>query len=598
MSDVVNGISRRIVDAGVPMETRDGVVLRAVVHRMADRESQPIVLVRNPYGEPLTRNIPVWALLAAGFAVVIQDCRGTASSDGVFVPFEGEAPDTIDAIRWCSQLPFSNGRVVMYGASYSGMVQLAAAVEQPDGLAGIVPIVTPDDYQTRLAYRGGAFQMGQLTGWYTMKTLQSLLYDAQRGRAVGDRMVRFARHAADPWASIGSGALIDAPVISEELPTWRRWAENDVTGDYWPSISYCDRRSEIAVPGLHVGGWFDLFVGGTIANFVHLRENAATPGARAGQRLVIGPWQHIDQSGTVGDFSFGAPASAAGVGLEDIVAQFAAAAAAGEDIPGPPVRIYVMQSGQWRDEREWPLARTAWTPWYLQPEGGLAPELPDRDGGSSTYVHDPADPIPMRGGQSGVFAGGLDGGNEWTAGPRDQRALDARNDMLRFTSATLDADVEVTGPVTVTLYASTDADDTDFVARLIDVFPDGRSVGVVDGIVRARFRDGQDESRPIEPGSVVAYEIDLWATSWLFRAGHRLRIDIASSSYPNWDVNGGSATNNALVDPDDRRTAEQRILHDQERPSHVVLPIIPSFTTPSTQSRSVTDSSHQQGDPR
>ena len=213
-------------------------------------------------------------------------------------------------------------------------------------------------------------------------------------------------------------------------------------------------------------------------------------------------------------------------------------------------------------------------------------------------MHDPADPVPMRGGQSGVFAGGLDGGNEWTAGPRDQRALDSREDVLRFTSATLGADVEVTGPVTVTLYASTDADDTDFVARLIDVFPDGRSVGVVDGIVRARFRDGQDESRPIESGSVVAYEIDLWATSWLFRAGHRLRIDIASSSYPNWDVNAGRATNNALVDPGDRRIAVQRILHDQEHPSHVVLPIIPSFTTPSTESRSDTDSSDQQGDPR
>lgn len=573
--------SRRLVDSGVEMVASDGVILRSVVHRMADRDLQPVVLVRNPYGEPLTRNIPVAVLLAAGFAVVIQDCRGTGDSDGVFVPFEGEAADSVDAVRWAAQLPFSDGRVVTYGASYSGMVQLAAAVAQPEGLTGIVPIVTPDDYQTRLAYRGGAFQMGQLTGWYTMKTLQSLLYRAQRGEDVREVLGRLGAHAADPWRSIGAGPLTDAPVLSEVLPTWKRWTSNDETGTYWPALSYRDRRSAITVPALHVGGWFDLFLGGTIDNFVHLSAHAATPRAREGQRLIIGPWQHVDQSGTIGDLSFGAAASGAGIGLEATIAAFARACVDGEPLPGAPVRVYVMNAGRWREAETWPLEGTVSTPWYLHPDGRLAPHRPAADGGESEYRHDPADPVPMRGGQSGIFAGGLAGGSEWAPGPRDQRALDARADILRFTSDELDADLEATGPVSVVLYATSSAEDTDFVARLVDVYPDGRAIGVVDGIVRAKFRHGQDHAEPIIPGEIYEYEIDLWATGWLFRAGHRLRVDVCSSSYPNWDVNGGKLENNATIAPDQRVVAIQRVRHDAEHPSRIVLPVIPlNGTTP------------------
>jgi putative CocE/NonD family hydrolase len=569
---------QRLVESAIPMTARDGVVLRSVIHRMVDRDTQPIALVRNPYGEPLTRNLPIAALLAAGFAVIIQDCRGTGDSDGEFVPFENEGRDTEDAIRWSAQLPFSTGRVVMYGQSYSGMVQFAGAVTNPEGLAGIIPVFTPHDYHTGLAYRGGAAQLGQLTGWYTMKTMQSLIYRAQRGDDVRELIGRFGRHATDMWGSIGSGPLAEAPVISEVFPTWRRWLTEEITGSYWPTVSYRERRSEIATPALHIGGWFDLFLGGTIDNFTTLRNQASNPRAREGQRLIIGPWQHIDQSGTVGDLSFGVPASAAGVGLEAMIAAFAAAAAAGGDIPGAPVKLYVMGAGRWRDEQEWPLARTEWTPWYLQPGGALSPIAPSVDSDPSTFVHDPDHPVPMRGGQSGIFAGGLDGGSEWTPGPRDQRPLDDRGDILHFIGAPLDTDIEVTGPVAVTLFAATSADDTDFVARLIDVYPDGRAIGVVDGIVRAKFRNGQDAALPIVPDEVVEYQIDLWATSWLFRAGHRIRLDVASSSYPNWEPHNGSSAINASVAPADRRTATQRVHHDAEHPSHVLLPIIPPDT--------------------
>lgn len=586
---------RRIVDSGVEMTARDGVVLRAVVHRPDSSTPRPIVLVRNPYGEPLTRNLPIVAFLRAGFAVVLQDCRGTGDSDGVFVPFEGEEADTVDAIGWCAGLPFSNGRVVMYGASYSGMVQLAAASQAPPSLVGVIPVVSTHDYQTGLAYRGGAVQMGQLTGWYTMKVLQTLQYRAQRGEDVGGLIAAFGRHARDPWASIGSAALADAPVLGDVLPTWRRWLQNDTTGSYWGGVSYRDRRDAVTVPGLHIGGWFDLFLGGTLENFRYLRSHAATERARAGQRLIVGPWQHVDQSGTVGDLSFGPAASAVAVGVEGAVAEFAAAAAEGRDIPGPPVRIYTMNAGTWRDEQEWPLTRTRWTPWYLHPDGSLAPSEPEADAGATEYRHDPQDPVPMLGGQSGVFAGGLSGGNEWAPGPRDQRPLDGRTDILRFTGSPLETDVEVTGPVSVVLYAATTADDADFVARLIDVHPDGRAIGVVDGIVRAKFRDGQDEAHPVAPGAVVEYRIDLWATSWLFRRGHRIRVDVASSSYPNWDVNGGRSGNNATLEPAHRCAATQTIFHSSGRPSHVVLPIIPAPSRDAA-GEPVHQESHNQGE--
>lgn len=565
----------RFVEGAVPMATRDGVVLRSVIHRMADRETQPVVLVRNPYGEPLTRNIPIAAFLEAGFAVVIQDCRGCGESDGDFVPFENEGDDTLDAIAWCADAPFSDGSVVMYGLSYSGMVQMAAAVDAPEGLAGIIPVVTPADYQTGVGYRGGALQMGQLTGWHTMKSLQTILHRAQRGEDVGQLMGRFASHAADVFSSISTGPLAEAPVISEVLPAWQRWLDEDTFSDFWAGFTYGHKRTQITVPALHIGGWFDLFLGGTLDNFTTLRESAATGRARDGQRLIIGPWQHTDQSGNVGEVSFGARASAAGFGLEPAVARFAAQAATGSAITDAPVRIFVMGAGQWRDEQEWPLARTTWTPWYLGGGGTLSTQKPAETGSQSEYVHDPASPVPMYGGQSGIFAGGRDGGNEWTAGPRDQRPLDSRTDMVRFTGEPLAADVEVTGPVKVVLHASTSAADTDFVARLIDVHPDGRALSVVDGIVRAKFRSGQQAVDPIEPGAVYEYEIDLWATSLVFRAGHRIRVDIASSSYPNWDPNSGSAANGGRVTAEDYTTAHQIIHHDAKHPSHIILPIIP-----------------------
>ena len=244
------------------------------------------------------------------------------------------------------------------------------------------------------------------------------------------------------------------------------------------------------------------------------------------------------------------------------------------DWDDPRVRLFVMGDNSWRDEDDWPLARTQWVRWYLHPGGSLSPASPPADAPASHYRYDPADPVPTVGGPT-LITGGPDGGVSWMGGARDQRVIEARPDVLSFTSAALGNDLEVTGPLGVTLHAATSAADTDFTARLVDVWPDGRAMGVADGIVRARYRDGTGRAAPVTPGRVYEYSIDLIATSQVFQAGHRLRVDISSSNFPCFDRNPGNGAPAATATERDFVVAEQSICHDGGHPSYITLPIIP-----------------------
>jgi uncharacterized protein len=233
-----------------------------------------------------------------------------------------------------------------------------------------------------------------------------------------------------------------------------------------------------------------------------------------------------------------------------------------------------MGDNVWRDEDDWPLARTQWTRWYLHPAGSLSAAAPQPGAAASHYRYDPADPVPTVGGPT-LITGGPDGGVSWMGGARDQRMVEARPDVLSFTSEVLDADLEVTGPLQVTLHAATSAADTDFTAKLVDVWPDGRAMGVADGIVRARYRDGTGQPSPVTPGHVYEYPIDLIATSQVFKAGHRLRVDVSSSNFPCYDRNPGNGAPAATATELDFVVAEQTIRHDSDQPSYITLPIIP-----------------------
>ena len=560
-----------------PITMRDGTQLRADVYRPAAAGQFPVLLIRTPYGEQMLRAaVPVIPAIDAGFAVVLQHCRGTGTSDGEFTPFESEAADGVDTIEWCARQPWSDGSVVMSGPSYLGMVQLAAATQAPPALKGLVTVVTPADYHWGLAYRQGAFQLGQLLGWHLLKSGQTLAYRAAAGKDTGADMQALLSVMADPAAGYAHLPLRDVPGVSRVLPSWRRWLEHEERDGYWTGLSYRDARDRVTTPALHVGGWFDLFLGGTLDNFTTLSRHAATERARRGQRLIVGPWTHTDRTGAAGELHFGLSASEMAVGLEQAQLGFLRQAVepGGPEPAGPRVRLFVMGRNVWRDEEDWPLPRTRWTRWYLHADGSLSPSAPRDEAGPSRYTHDPRDPVPTVGGPT-LLTGGP-GGVAWLPGPRDQREVEARADVLSFTSAVLAADLEVTGPVTVTLHAATSAADTDFTAKLVDVWPDGRALSVTDGIVRARYRDGTGRASPVTPGQVHEYTIDLVATSQVFLAGHRVRLDVASSNFPCFDRNPGDGTPAATTTVDNFVVAEQAIFHNASRASHITLPVIPA----------------------
>ncbi|HEX6522095.1 MAG TPA: CocE/NonD family hydrolase [Streptosporangiaceae bacterium] len=567
---------RLLADHHTPIEMRDGTVLRADVYRHAEGGPVPVLLIRNPYGEQMLRaGAPVIPAIDAGFAVVVQNCRGTGTSDGELVPFENEAADGVDTIEWCARQPWCDGAVVMLGPSYLGMVQLAAAVSgsaaQPlKALRGLVTIVTPADYHWGLAYRQGAFQLGQLFGWHMLKSGQELAYRAAAGQDVSAELAElFGRTAGYMYLP-----LRDMPGVSRILPSWQRWLDHEERDSYWSRLSYSQARDRVTTPVLHIGGWFDLFLGGTLDNFAVLSRFAANAAARAGQRLIVGPWTHTDRTGVTGELSFGPGASEQAVGLERVQMEFLRTVAGGGEPAGPRVKLFVMGDNVWRDEDDWPLARTQWTRWYLRVSGSLSRSEPAKFEPPSHYTHDPRDPVPTVGGAI-LIGGGPDGGVAWMPGPRDQRGVEARPDVLSFTSEPLAEDLEVTGPVSVTLYAATSAADTDFAAKLVDVWPDGRALCVTDGIVRARYRGGSELARPIQPGEVYEYTIDLIATSQVFRAGHRLRVDVASSNFPCFDRNPGNGAPAATATEADFVVAEQTIYHDGEHQSFIILPVIP-----------------------
>ena len=564
------------IEHNVAMPMRDGTLLRADIYRPAQGTPFPALLVRTPYGEPSVRTAPVLPAIDAGFAVVLQYCRGTGTSDGDFTPFESESDDGVDSIEWCARQDWCDGRVGMWGASYVGMVQLAAAVQAPSALKCLLPIVTPADYYGGLAYRQGAFQLGQLLAWYTMKSAQTLGYRALAGEDVSADGPELAAHVADIANHYRYLPAREMPAVSRIIPGWQRWLDHDRYDQYWREVSYAARRHRITTPALHVGGWFDLFLGGTLDNYQTLRSSAATEHARRHQALIVGPWTHGDQTGTAGELHFGMASSAQAIGLEQLQVGFLRTFINGEERERGALRVklFVMGDNVWRDEEDWPLARTVWTRWYLHADGGLSPEAPPADAPASSYRYDPADPVPTAGGPT-LIPASPDGSVSWMAGPRDQRAIEARSDVLSFTSDVLPEDLEVTGPLVVTLHAATSAADTDFTARLVDVWPDGRAIGIADGIVRARYRDGSGQPAPVTPGRVYDYSIDMIGTSQVFKAGHRVRVDIASSNFPCFDRNPGNGAPAATATERDFVIAEQTMCHDAAHPSFITLPVIP-----------------------
>lgn len=523
-----------IAEHDTPMPMRDGTVLRGSVHRPADGGPFPALLVRTPYGEDSFRTAPVLPALRAGFAVVLQHCRGRGTSDGEFRPWLDEGDDGHDTIGWITSRPWSNGEVVMSGMSYLAGCALQAAATRPPGLKAVVAAMTPHDFHDGLKYHGGAFALGSALNWGAFQAMLGLLHAADAGEDVGPALGEVLRVLDDQETAVRTLPVGDVPGI----PWWGDWTSHVARDAYWEGLAETLRHDRVEVPVMHVAGWFDLFLAGTLENH-----------RRLGGPLVIGPWSHLAPGATgTGRLFFGAAASAQAIGLEERQMAFLR----GKD-DGPAVRIFVMGDDVWRDEEAWPLERAVGTPYYLHADGLLSPEPPSA-AEPAVFVFDPRDPVPTVGGPT-LLA------DPTNVGPQDQRDVERRPDVLCYSSEVLTSDVEVTGPVSVTLHAETSAASTDWTAKLVDVHPDGRAMSVIDGIVRVLVQSG-------------TFVVDLVATSQVFKAGHRIRVEISSSNFPRFDRNPGTGRT-------DSGEADLVVQHQKVYPdSYITLPIVPRRAAP------------------
>jgi putative CocE/NonD family hydrolase len=544
-----------VVDRDVAVPMRDGVVLRADVYRPATDNPVPAVVNRTPYDR--TRALVPQAALdpdraaQAGFALVCQDVRGQYGSDGEFATFLTEGQDSYDTVEWTAAQPWCTGAVGMAGRSYAGAAQWLGAAERPPHLRALFPVVTGSDYYEGWIYQGGAFQLGFNLFWTWLMTDQKAA-----------RLDELYRHLP----------LTTAPLPTDTGParSYRTWLEHPTDDWYWQALSINRRYDRVEVPAFNVGGWYDIFLRGTLENFTRMRREGGSEAARAGQRLLIGPWAHGSTYGSYPDHSFKVFGTDDAADLDELQLRWFDRHLRGGTIDDEsPVRIFVMGENRWRDEPDWPPPGVRPSPYFLCADGVLSPDGPGPEP-PDEYVYDPAEPSPTVGGPTSLPALFL----RTNSGPLDQRKVEARPDVLVYTSAPLERPLEATGPLTVVLHAATDAPDTDFVAKLSDVDSDGVSRILAEGIVRARFREGYGRERPLEPGTVYEYAIDLVATSNVFEAGHRIRLAITSSSFPRFDRNPNTGNPLGADRSEDLRPARQTIFHDAGRPSHVVLPVL------------------------
>lgn len=553
------------VENAVRVKMRDGATLVADIYHPKAPGKFPVLLTRTPYNR---RDLFTGMYLASrGYVAIFQDTRGRYDSEGEFYPFKNEINDGFDTIEWAAGLPYSDGQVGMFGGSYVGATQMLAATAKPPHLKAIFPYVTASEY-----YDGWTYQSGALMQWFTSSWTTGLAEDTVRRKTAGNGRPK-------EWVNqlpVEGYRLISTPTATDVAPYFRDWVEHERDDDYWRRWKISDHYKEMDIKALHSGGWHDIFLKGSIKNFVEMRKTAASQSARDGQRLLIGPWAHAGTSpeGKIGDVVFGKDAVLNMAGTIVKWFDYALKGVNNEYAGKTPVRIFVMGDNVWRDEMEFPLARTAYTKYFfhatkgansLSGDGELSTKSPNKEK-TETFEYDPQNPVPTLGGR-------LCCGAAIAPGPFDQRANESRSDVLVFSTPVLARDVEVTGYINVELYAASSAADTDFTAMIVDVAPDGYARFLTDGIVRARYRNSSERAEPIEPGKIYKYTIDLWATSNVFKAGHRIRVYISSSNFPrfNRNLNTGEATYGATR----MMKAQQTIYHDAEHPSAIVLPIIP-----------------------
>ena len=551
------------IEADVSAAMRDGTVLRADVYRPDAPGRYPVLLQRTPYSKDGENCVEQGHKLAErGYVVVQQDVRGRYRSDGEFQPgfFSADhrdAEDGYDTVEWTAGLTWSTGKVGTFGGSYCGWTQWELAHTRPPHLTAMIPSAIAADLLDR--EMSGVLRLGRVL-WWSVNTLAPDVrrrLNEEAGPTTTEEAERlYLERDRSKWLWHLPLAEIPDEALSGVGRHWRSWLADHASDHF----GFLERHRDVAVPALTTTGWYDQQIG-AIRNFTGMRANGMTGEARRGQRLIVGPWSHTTDfsSSQVGEVDFGPDAVRDFLQMaDDWFGHWLKGESTGVE-EWPPVQIFVMGANRWRGEEEWPLARTEYTDYYLGGGGKLGLGAPS-DEPPDSYDYDPRDPVMTlyspRGQQE----------------PQDQRMLDGRRDIVCYQTDPVEEPIEVTGPITVHLWAASSARDTDFVVKLMDVRPDGFVQELCYGIVRARYRESFTSPSLIEPGRTYEYTIRASPTSNLFRRGHRIRLDVSSSDFPNFDRNhntgGDDYAETTLV------TARQTIYHDRQRPSRVVLPVI------------------------
>jgi hypothetical protein len=540
-----------IIGARIPM--RDGVTLSANIFRPDKPGKFPVIVLRTPYGKNSPSQFGYGRYFVEnGYVYIVEDSRGRHDSDGTFHAMHDEAEDGYDTIEWAAAQPWSDGSVGTWGGSYGGENQWMAATSRPPHLKTMAVLVSPPG-----PFYNIPFQYGALTIMILDWAIGVSDRDSQRSNELGlDKVIRKL-----PLATL------DELAAGRPIYLWKSYFAHPTYDDYWKFVDFERHYDRIDLPVLHISGWYDDDQPGTFRNFTAMRRLG-----RKGQKLLVGPWPHAVNSVTkMGILDFGESSK---IDLQGTSRRWfdrwLKGVTNGVD-DEPPVRVFIMGANAWRDESDWPLPGTQWTKYYfhsggkansLSGDGVLSPAPPKKEP-ADEYVYDPADATPfiMRPSSSQV------------GGPDDYRPVGERKDVLVYTTPPLDEDMEITGPLSVKLFAASSAPDTDWNAMLMDVYPDGYALRLNDGVVRASFRESFEKPSPIEPGKIYEYTIDCWATSMLIRKGHRLRVHIASAAFPKFDRNLN--TGHPFGQDGEMQTARQTVFHDAKHPSHIVLPVIP-----------------------
>jgi putative CocE/NonD family hydrolase len=549
---------RALSQFNVTVRMRDGVPLSANVFRPDGNGRYPAILLRTPYNKGDAIAASYQSFVNHGYAVIVEDVRGRYKSHGTFEPINQEINDGDDTLNWIASQPWSDGSVGMYGGSYLGIAQWKAAMTRNPHLKAIFPYVSgDDDYRDRFYSSGGALKLGH-----------RLLWLADNMRAPG-----FVPPDFQKYVTALPVRKDDVAATGQTLELWKTAADHPAYDSFWKAGSVREHLKDIAIPVYSVGGWYDNYVESDLDAFAILSKR------NPDDRIMIGPWPHVFNTAFAG-VSFGKESQ---VSLRPEQIRWfdrwvkSNGLKGNEDVATPqhPVRLFVMGIDQWRDEDEWPLARARNVKFYLDSSGhantlegdGQLGAKPGANVTPDSFVYDPRNPVPTKGGavccDPKIFP--------W--GPMDQRPVEKRRDVLVYSTTALTSDTEVTGKIQVVLYASSSAPDTDFTAKLVDVFPDGEARNLTDGILRARYRESLEKPQPVTPGEVYRMTIDAGVTSNVFRAGHRIRIEISSSNFPRFDRNPNTGA--VVADEKQLRTAQQTIYHDRERHSYVLLPVVP-----------------------